>query len=548
MARRINSKDVDEAIARLIAVPQAPVEGSPEFNELLHWYQQAGKLKYKKGRADSAATICHMYMTHRQFTKLLPYLHELKSLCEESGKWTDRYADCLLMCIETDCTFGKFDEAGDTANKFLNELINLVRPEVAINAYLVIGNMYKTRGWNIKALRVFHQGIVREEEFKHLRHFLGLYSNYALSLLHLRQYDRALAAFKAVIYNKELPLFPYFLAHNHRYVSQIYADGFGDYEKCMEHKNISLEISREHGIKSAELQMLMAHAMSLTNLKRYDEALTALQNEEAIDTVRENPTEYSEILNARAECLLYNGKPAEAWKWLQQAEKMLHHSDTYSAKIKYYENCSQYYMQTGNGAAAAQSRSLRDKAQDESLRLEFAVQLEQVDALMDLEKKQHQLEMEKIKQEKIQQALDHVTQEKEMLITAIDQRNTLIEEFQSAISKIERSDMKRGEIFKTLNEKIASVKNNSYETSQYDVRFNEKHKANSLLLSKKYPKLSSAEIKIAIMLATGHSNKEIASITITTVRNIENHRLQLRKKMDLKKSDDLIKVLLSVLN
>jgi DNA-binding NarL/FixJ family response regulator len=45
------------------------------------------------------------------------------------------------------------------------------------------------------------------------------------------------------------------------------------------------------------------------------------------------------------------------------------------------------------------------------------------------------------------------------------------------------------------------------------------------------------------MLTQGLSNKDIATLTLTTTRNIEKHRLNLRKKLKLKRNDDLIKVI-----
>ncbi|HLP51455.1 MAG TPA: LuxR C-terminal-related transcriptional regulator [Chitinophagales bacterium] len=547
MANRISSRDVDEAMERFNALSFPPVEGSPEFKDVIRWYQQAHKLNYKKGMAATAGFICRLYIAHKQFTKLLPYLKEMRELCEENGKWTEMYADCLIMSIETDFTFGRFDEAVATSNIFLSGLINEVGPVKAMNTYVIISHLYQARGWYIRALRVCYEGMTRMGELQKVYNAVGLCINYAHALFNVKQYDSALKEFLAIMGNKDIRLNPHAEAHCHAYLSQIYATGFGDNEKCIEHYNRAIEISREHDIEATISMMQVCHGFSLTSLKRYAEALSLFQNEKVLEAVQDSIIEHASVLNSSAWCLLNLNRPDEAWTELQQVDRMLTQVEDNLNRVAYYRNCSFYHLMMGNKAEAARKLQLQEQAQDKVNSQEFAMQLEQVNAMMELDKKQHELEMQKLKQEKIQQQLDYAVQEKEMMQVAIDQRNALINEFQAAINKIERSDIKRSEIFQALNEKISSVKNSNTSISDFDIRFNEKHKKNSLILSEKYPELSASEIKIACMLASGLSNKEIASVTLTTIRNVENHRLQLRKKIKLKVGEDLIKKLLSIL-
>lgn len=549
MANNLSSKKIDEALERLNALKYPPLEGSDEFNEILKCYEDAGKRGYKKGRAMAAGTICRAYISFRHFGKLVPYLKEMKALCEENGTWNDMYLDCLLMGIETDCTFGDFDRAMETANLVLSGLIQTEKGEQAINAYLTIGNLYHMRGWHIRAMRVFHQGMMRRQEFSDLGSFSGLWVSYAFSLYCVKQYDSALKEFMAVLNSKDLTHPAILLSHCHLMLSQVYALGFGDYEKCMEHTKRAFEISKQHGIHAEEAFMQVAHGLNLTHLKRYAEALPELQNKKVVEVVGDNPNEYAEILNAEAECLLHLGKIKEAHQKLNQVKKMLDVPDLLQTiKAKYYENCTHYYHIKGDTKAVIKSNELQNAAHEQAARIEFAMQLEQVNAMMELDKKKYELEVQQIKHESMQKELSFAAQEKEMLQAAIDQRNALINEFQVAIKKIEKSDMKRAEIFNALNEKISSVKNSSTELNEYDLRFNKKHKEYSLILGKHYPQLTAAEVKVAIMLASGLSNKEIASITLTTTRNVENHRLQMRKKMKLKQGEDLIKLLAELLS
>ena len=65
-------------------------------------------------------------------------------------------------------------------------------------------------------------------------------------------------------------------------------------------------------------------------------------------------------------------------------------------------------------------------------------------------------------------------------------------------------------------------------------------------LRQKAPKLSSKELKISAFIKLRMSTKEIASLMRLTPKTIENHRWTIRKKIGLKKGDNLIQYLESI--
>ena len=140
----------------------------------------------------------------------------------------------------------------------------------------------------------------------------------------------------------------------------------------------------------------------------------------------------------------------------------------------------------------------------------------------------------------MKQDIELINQEKAMMQSALEQRNNLIDDFQMAIEKIERTDLRRAEIFKALNEKIKSVKLNNAELDIYETKFNKQHLTAMTQLRAQYPAITHSEAKIAVMLSSGLSNKEIAALTLTTPRNIETQRLKLRKKLKVKTGEDLL--------
>jgi DNA-binding NarL/FixJ family response regulator len=65
-------------------------------------------------------------------------------------------------------------------------------------------------------------------------------------------------------------------------------------------------------------------------------------------------------------------------------------------------------------------------------------------------------------------------------------------------------------------------------------------------LSKKYPALTSKDIKLSIYLKMNLSSKEIAPLMNISFRGVELHRYRLRKKLDISQEENLSKFMVNV--
>lgn len=52
-------------------------------------------------------------------------------------------------------------------------------------------------------------------------------------------------------------------------------------------------------------------------------------------------------------------------------------------------------------------------------------------------------------------------------------------------------------------------------------------------LMQKHPKLTLTELRICVLIERGLTSKEIAETLSSSLRNIENHRYRIRKKMEI---------------
>lgn len=166
--------------------------------------------------------------------------------------------------------------------------------------------------------------------------------------------------------------------------------------------------------------------------------------------------------------------------------------------------------------------------------------LDNTNKLKEIETK-HALEQQQLTEQLTKQELKLMEQEMQQLHANLAQKDKLITQFSDCFENLEKNNMQRKMIFTRLRTMVQTVKND-YRSEQtlYSSRFNEAHQHSVENIIKNYPGITQIEAGTAVMLAKGLSNKDIATLTLTTLRNIEKHRLNLRKKMKISRSTDLI--------
>jgi DNA-binding CsgD family transcriptional regulator len=161
----------------------------------------------------------------------------------------------------------------------------------------------------------------------------------------------------------------------------------------------------------------------------------------------------------------------------------------------------------------------------------------------------HQLELQELKQQIMKKEMEHLQQELQLLNANVEQKSKLIKQFAIYFNELEQTAIRRKEIFVKLREMVNTVEHAPQtDNAGYSAKFNEVHREAMYKLHTAFPAITNAEAGVAVMLTKGLSNKDIASLTLTTVRSVEKHRLQLRKKMQLKREDDLVKQITGIIS
>ncbi|HMI07039.1 MAG TPA: hypothetical protein VK528_05815 [Flavobacterium sp.] len=125
---------------------------------------------------------------------------------------------------------------------------------------------------------------------------------------------------------------------------------------------------------------------------------------------------------------------------------------------------------------------------------------------------------------------------------SIAKQSEMIENIQQILETETDFNILKNEIRKAI--KINAVNKHEWET--FEANLNQINNEFIINLSKKYPNLTSKDIKLCVYLKMNLSSKEIAPMMNISFRGVELQRYRLRKKLGLSQEESLSKFMLSV--
>lgn len=125
---------------------------------------------------------------------------------------------------------------------------------------------------------------------------------------------------------------------------------------------------------------------------------------------------------------------------------------------------------------------------------------------------------------------------------SIAKQSEMIEKIQGILDSETNFNKLKSEIKKAI--KINAVNKHEWET--FETNLNQIHNEFTIKLSKKFPNLTSKDIKLCIYLKMNLSSKEIAPMMNISFRGVELHRYRLRKKLNLIHDESLSSFLLNI--
>jgi DNA-binding CsgD family transcriptional regulator len=140
-----------------------------------------------------------------------------------------------------------------------------------------------------------------------------------------------------------------------------------------------------------------------------------------------------------------------------------------------------------------------------------------------------------LKNQQLNKSLDHKDKELNAQMLYVLNKN----QFVSSI--IENVSEQKGEDVKQIKSTVKDLKLNIEDSiwNEYSVLFQQLHHDFYNKLYKKHPDLTPNEKKLSAFIRLNMSSKEISSITFQSIKSIEIARSRLRKKINLKRNENL---------
>lgn len=189
-----------------------------------------------------------------------------------------------------------------------------------------------------------------------------------------------------------------------------------------------------------------------------------------------------------------------------------------------YEELADLYKQMGQFENALQCHEQMFDIHVEVFNDEKARQLSAIRTQYETEKK----EQENLR---LKQELDHHKEELLLHVRTLARKNQLIREIQQHFHQAKKQE-EPIDISKILS-RLNTNKSRKEEWAEFCDYFAKLHPHFLDELTQSFPKLTRQEQKICALIKLGLSSKQIAEAIFISVRGVENHRYNIRKKVDL---------------
>jgi tetratricopeptide (TPR) repeat protein len=205
-----------------------------------------------------------------------------------------------------------------------------------------------------------------------------------------------------------------------------------------------------------------------------------------------------------------------------------------------YELLSKIYREAGEPAKALEHFERYHQLNEELLRQEADRRLQHIKLELEREQTEQRETMLKIENERIERELDLKTKHLATMAMSIVQHSN----FLNAVGKEIGETAKK--VAKTHKQSLDQLARRLKQQSQSEQEWKQFEKQLETLnpevianLAKRFPQLSPTELKVCALIKIGLGSKDMANLLCVSLRSIEAYRLQIRKKLRLKKDVNL---------
>lgn len=280
--------------------------------------------------------------------------------------------------------------------------------------------------------------------------------------------------------------------------------------------------------------LLGQHALALRYMRRSAREALAIGNARS----------QGYTLGAVGGILRRTGKPQEAIRSLEKALKTARKTGEATLEYNIHEELSRAYEDNGDITTALRHHRLYAELRERIRNEQTHRMIAELQARFDLDRAEQQKELYRLRSEQLEQDLRVKNGELTAMALRLVQRSEMLDLVKDGIVEVLRAQ--NGSAHPTLRSVLHTVEGQASIESEwraFEQQFQRVHPDYIRTLSMHYPQLSPTELKICALLKTSLNSKEIAGLLHVSLRDIENHRYRIRKKLGLAPGENLVSFL-----
>jgi tetratricopeptide (TPR) repeat protein len=474
----------------------------------------------RRGIARMRGNIGIWYWIVGEYSKALEQIIMALSLHEEDGHRLNVARGIINIGIiyREIGEYSKALEQDQAALALMEELNN--REGIAICAG-EIGNVYREIGEYSKALEQFQMALLLFDELGDRRGSAGMMGNIGSAYREIGEYSKALEHHQAALSLFESLGDRRGVANGTGNIGDAYAS-IGEYSRALEHYQEALSLHEAFGDLSGIIWATsnIGFLYAESTFEGHDPALAEQYLLKAIDLA-------IKCGGVKRECILAHEALVRLFQQ-QERWKEAHHHLTKSLEIKEEVQLEEARKEA---ALAEQRKLIADMEQRRAVE-QAQEQAERAALALRTRLLENQLEHQRV----------------ELASTALHlaKQTELLGAFRNDLRALVRRTTEPLNALNAIREKLKQLPCESIDWTKFEAEFQATHPEFRAKLIERYPGLTKMEVKICSLLKLKLSSSDIATLFCLSERSVETHRFNIRRKLGLKRGEDLHEALAGI--
>lgn len=150
------------------------------------------------------------------------------------------------------------------------------------------------------------------------------------------------------------------------------------------------------------------------------------------------------------------------------------------------------------------------------------------------------------KADRLEREAEHRSREMASLSLHLAKTEDLLNNLHTQLLGFLQEEGETGKRVKDILSDVESIRSSSRTWEMFEQEFQKMNRVVIRRLTARYPALSSAELRVCLLLRMGFGNQQIAELLNLSQRTVDTHRTHIRKRMGLQRSENLVAVLSAV--